>query len=219
MSSKNRVRKYRERLKNDEDKWKEYKEKNRERKRKEYQQKKKLFPEELKRKEREKKRRQAAKKTANQATKISPKLFVTPQSLGKALKRVTSALPKSSPKKVKVVSEIVKSFSPRKRKMVFDDCGVKKKLKKKAERKQRCDALSTEVITKVEEFYQQDGISRMLPGKKDFISVKTNNGRDHRQKRLILCISHAFFMGLLPCLAQVLSLFLSKENQTTFIFV
>ena len=111
---------------------------------------------------------------------------MTPQSLGKALKRVTSALLKSSSKKVKVVSEIVKSFSPRKRKMVFDDCGVKKKLKKEAERKQRCDALSTEVITKVEEFYRQDGISRMLPGKKDFISVKTNNGREHRQKRLLL---------------------------------
>ena len=70
--------------------------------------------------------------------------------------------------------------------MVFDDCGVKKKLKKETERKQRCDALSTEVITKVEEFYQQDGISRMLPGKKDFISVKTNNGREHRQKRSLL---------------------------------
>ena len=71
---------------------------------------------------------------------------MTPQSLGKALKRVTSAPPKSSPKKVKVVSEIVKSFSPRKRKVVFDDCGVKKKLKKEAERKQRFDASSTEVI-------------------------------------------------------------------------
>ena len=109
---------------------------------------------------------------------------MTPQSSGKALKRVTCALPTSSPKKVKVVSEIVKSFYARKRKMVFDDCGVKQKLKKEAERKQRCDALSTEVITKVEEFYQQDGISRMLPGKKDFISVKTNNGREHRQKNI-----------------------------------
>lgn len=38
----------------------------------------------------------------------------------------------------------------------------------------------------MEEFYQQDGISWISPGKKDYISVKTSDGKEHRQKRLLL---------------------------------
>lgn len=36
-------------------------------------------------------------------------------------------------------------------------------------------------------FNRSDDISRVMPGKKDFISVNVNGGRVHAQKRLVLC--------------------------------
>lgn len=44
--------------------------------------------------------------------------------------------------------------------------------------------LSTEKLVK--EFYANDDYSRQMPGKKDFVSVKTPNGRIQEQKRLLL---------------------------------
>ena len=39
----------------------------------------------------------------------------------------------------------------------------------------------------VQNFYVRDDISRMLPGKKDYVSVKQAGGkREHRQKRVLL---------------------------------
>ncbi|GBN26690.1 hypothetical protein AVEN_259915-1 [Araneus ventricosus] len=40
----------------------------------------------------------------------------------------------------------------------------------------------------VKEFYQNDEISRQMPGKKDFVSVKKDGKRAHVQKHLILSI-------------------------------
>lgn len=47
--------------------------------------------------------------------------------------------------------------------------------------------LSNEVIEDVIKFYEDDQISRMCPGAKDFVSVKLGDRREHKQKRLILC--------------------------------
>ena len=47
--------------------------------------------------------------------------------------------------------------------------------------------LSEESKTKVIDFYNDDEVSRMCPGKKDFVSVKNSEGkRVHVQKRLLL---------------------------------
>ncbi|KAK3931114.1 ARL14 effector protein [Frankliniella fusca] len=49
-------------------------------------------------------------------------------------------------------------------------------------------SLSDEIVQRVKTFYENDEISsREMPGKKDFISVKEGNKREHKQKRLILC--------------------------------
>lgn len=37
------------------------------------------------------------------------------------------------------------------------------------------------------EFYENDGCSRLMLGKKDFVSVKLEHGRAQVQKQLILC--------------------------------
>ena len=49
-------------------------------------------------------------------------------------------------------------------------------------------ALPLEIETLVRTFYERDDISRMMPGMKDFLSVKNDDGtRSHVQKRLLLC--------------------------------
>ncbi|MCG8620797.1 MAG: hypothetical protein MJE68_02195 [Proteobacteria bacterium] len=39
----------------------------------------------------------------------------------------------------------------------------------------------------VSNFYESDETSRIMPGKKDFVSVRKAEGRVHVQKRLVLC--------------------------------
>ena len=47
--------------------------------------------------------------------------------------------------------------------------------------------LTTEVVNQIVNFYEDDSNSRLLPGAKDYISIKTVDGRQHIQKQLILC--------------------------------
>lgn len=46
--------------------------------------------------------------------------------------------------------------------------------------------LSEETVKLVKDFYESDEVSRLMPGKKDFVSVVTDKGRVHVQKRLVL---------------------------------
>ena len=47
-------------------------------------------------------------------------------------------------------------------------------------------SLPSETVEIVTDFYQSDEVSRTMPGKKDFISVKQEGTRVHVQKRLVL---------------------------------
>ena len=188
-SSKERTKKYRERLKENEEKYEMVKKKDRERKKKDYLKKKATQPEVLRAKEREKKRKQRkklaelTKKTTKSASKVSPQTF------GKALSRAKKHLPKCPERKVQVLAKMVQDLSPRKRKAVVDLCDNNSKRRKEQDkdRKKRCDALTNDELQKVQDFYVRDDISRMLPGKKDYVSVKLADGkREHRQKRLLL---------------------------------
>ena len=46
--------------------------------------------------------------------------------------------------------------------------------------------LAAHTVKLVSEFYESDEVSRMMPGKKDFVSVKQGEKRVHVQKRLVL---------------------------------
>jgi len=48
-----------------------------------------------------------------------------------------------------------------------------------------CLPKDTEAAVKA--FYEDDDVSRICPGKKDYVSVKVNGKKEHIQKRLILC--------------------------------
>ena len=54
-------------------------------------------------------------------------------------------------------------------------------------RKTKSDRLSEEVMNNVREFYHQDSISRMMPGKGDCVSVRKDGAKVKVQKRLLLC--------------------------------
>ena len=63
---------------------------------------------------------------------------------------------------------------------------MKRRRSEESGRKIRSDALAEEEIKVVEDFFNRDDMSRICPGKKDFLSVKTSEGRELRQKRLLL---------------------------------
>ena len=87
-----------------------------------------------------------------------------------------------------MLAKMVENLSPRKRKAVVDLCdrNLKQRKEQEKDRKKRCDAFTGEVKM-VQNFYARDDISRMLPGKKDYVSVKQADGkREHRQKGVLL---------------------------------
>ena len=48
--------------------------------------------------------------------------------------------------------------------------------------------LSEELLARVKSFYEEDQISQMCAGKKDFVTIKNSDGaKERHQKRLILC--------------------------------
>ena len=65
------------------------------------------------------------------------------------------------------------------------DSNLKQRKEQEKDRKKRCDAFTGEVKM-VQNFYARDDISRMLPGKKDYVSVKQVDGkREHRQEGVL----------------------------------
>ena len=57
----------------------------------------------------------------------------------------------------------------------------------------RRPSLSQEIVTIVENFYEQDDISRQAPGKRDTIVVHSNVGKETRQRRhLFMKVAEAY---------------------------
>ena len=50
----------------------------------------------------------------------------------------------------------------------------------------RGKVLNPAVKERVQSFYENDNYSRMCPGKKEFVSVRIDDKREHKQKRLLL---------------------------------
>ena len=46
--------------------------------------------------------------------------------------------------------------------------------------------LSEDTVNKVKDYYLSDEVSRVMPGKRDFVSLKINDQKVHCQKRLVL---------------------------------
>ena len=48
-------------------------------------------------------------------------------------------------------------------------------------------SLSKDIVNVVQDFYKSDSVSRIMPGMKDYVSVKKDGVRVHEQKHLVLC--------------------------------
>ncbi|KAL5515128.1 hypothetical protein EMCRGX_G000252 [Ephydatia muelleri] len=99
--------------------------------------------------------------------------------------------------RIKILTVLPKSWSKRK---IAKEFGVSRYLARRAKKlvaekgilsspnPEGGRALPVEIEEEVHTFFWSDSISRTMPGKKDFLSVKGADGkRVHRQKRLVLC--------------------------------
>lgn len=107
---------------------------------------------------------------ATEHTTSSPS-YKNANPFGKAVKRVQRTLPKSPRKSSAVVRRLPESFN----------------VSVQPVKQSRTSSLtiSEETVSKGTEFYCDD-ISRQLPGKKDFISVREDGRKEHKQKRLLM---------------------------------
>ena len=116
-------------------------------------------------------------------SKISP-AKMSWQSLGKAVKCITKALPKIPSKKKSVVFALTKSF----RVMNTEKKVINSRLR----------AFDKEAM---QNFYRQEDISLYMPGKQDVITVRDKNGKRKEQKRVLtmtMVEAHGLFVGENP---------------------
>ncbi|CAF2654996.1 unnamed protein product [Rotaria sp. Silwood2] len=110
--------------------------------------------------------------------------YKCPQTLGKAVKRVVESLPKDTNKRVTVIRHIAQELD------------IIPKTISHHKRVQR--SLPIELKQLVINFYNRDDISYQLPGKRDFITIKDDNGQSTTvQKRILLFSSreaHSLFL-------------------------
>ena len=121
---------------------------------------------------------------------------VSKSSLGKAVSRARKQMPKSPTREALVIAKLAQSLTPRKQKLVSE--AIQPPSKRRLiydDRKKRSDALTPEQIENVTDFFTRDDISRMCPGKKDYITIKTTEGKERKQKRhLVMNLREAFEM-------------------------
>ncbi|GBO13558.1 hypothetical protein AVEN_54992-1 [Araneus ventricosus] len=151
--------------------------------------------------ETERKRAQRAKKKEIERSKKCQDMIIseeqpstsmmTLQILGKAIKHVKNVLPSTATKQIPIIKDVVKNWSPGKIKALSKEINIKLSdgvNKEKEARKKRIDALSEDQKKEVIDFYKQDSISRILPGKKEYVSVKdpVTGKRTKYQKRILI---------------------------------
>ena len=101
---------------------------------------------------------------------------VTKKTDGKAVKKVKQTLPQTPGKRMEIIKEIIHSLSPKSKEAVV---GEKRRICYKP-------GISDETIQLVKEFYEDDANSRMMPGKKDVLTVQNENGKEKKRKRVFL---------------------------------
>ena len=106
--------------------------------------------------------------------KLGQLAFKNRQAKGKVVKKLQRAIPKTPIKRVEVIKSLFKSLSPKTKGKVAEHNIVP------------YNTLSQETLKLVANFYEDDSVSRVMPGKKDVISTKTNSTKEKKRKRLLL---------------------------------
>ena len=189
LTAKEKMKRYREKLKSNQEKFEKVKEKDRERKKmaKLKMSKRKLAKEREKNRKRVQEHRLRIKKSSEHNTvnenpvKMPMTNLMTPQTLGKAKQRVTKHLPRSPRKKMIVLQELA------------SDIGLISK--QKEVKKTNTLALRSEIKNKVEMFFLET--SWVCPGKKDYVTIEKNKKKIKMQKQFMLSTlkeAHGMFL-------------------------
>ena len=142
---------------------------------------------------REKNRVRKQKSRAKLAEKTTPlqgpteisKAYSRKNSLNRAVNNVIKVLPKSPRKKKIVIRKLVDEYGE------MEDNNVKKS---------HLLSLEAESVEAVRNFYLRDDISRMAPGKRDVVTVRTDNRKERLQKRhMYMTIKEAFGIFKIEC--------------------
>jgi hypothetical protein len=108
--------------------------------------------------------------------------YTTSQGLSAAVRKVETTLPKGKQKIMEVLKTIAKKLN-----FKFNEDHSQPKVRAVSEKQQQFK----EIEKKVKEFYEADIVSRAMPGKKDFVKIKIDDGsKELRQKRLMLMTIH-----------------------------
>lgn len=111
------------------------------------------------------------------ASKAVESAFKTRQAAGKAIKKAAQALPSTPRRKSEVILKLAQENS------VF--------IQPKSKRRINFPDLEMEQL--VINFYEQDDISRQLPGKKDYVTVMEKGVKTQKQKKILLMnVSEAY---------------------------
>ena len=110
-------------------------------------------------------------------TVVSVKMgFKNKQSKCRAMKKALNNMPKTPTKRFEVVEGLVNALTPNSKKRILTPDTVTRKSK-----------IDEETVKLVENFFQDDANSRVMPGKKDVLSVKTGSDlKEKKRKRLLL---------------------------------
>ena len=85
------------------------------------------------------------------------------------------------------IPNVTKKFNGVSRRMASQALKLRKNNGYKSRpKKKRGRPLPKDTLQQIKEFYRTDEISRMMPGRKDFVSIKTDVSREKVQKRLLL---------------------------------
>jgi hypothetical protein len=181
-------------MRKDPKRYDEYKAKDRERKRSERLRRKGPSGEAEKRMNRCRVRRHRYLKKQKE-TKARKGSYRTPQALGKAVRKVKKALPKSPSKRKTVISKLACDFNV---------CEQDKKVSSGNV------LTSDKTVQAVREFFNLDSISQISPGQKDFVIERRDNDKYYSQKRYMrysLRETHALYVNDHPELPIGLSKF------------
>ena len=139
----------------------------------------------------------------------SPVAYRSSSTLGKAVKRAQTHLPRSPTKRRKVVQKLVVKFLP-----------PKASSSNKTEKVRPHNILTEDEIKAVADFYIRDDISWCAPGKKDYVIVKKGGLKEKQQKRYLMMTlqeAHHLFKDEHPSIRIGRSKFCSLRPDTVML--
>ena len=153
-------------------------------------------------------KRQAANCDAGTPSQASGSpAYKSSSSLGKAVKRAQSSLPKPPRKRQKVVRKLVVKFLP--------PNTSSSELKNSS--KQSHNKLSDDDSAEIQAFYMRSDVSWTAPGKKDYVTVIKNGEKQKEQKKFMLmslCEAHQLFVEAHPAVKVGRSKFAALRPKT-----